>query len=253
MGRMVGPKEAVTYLYFEWNVETGLSILVGYLGMGATVVLGLITLRYTFKTDERKRVEQLQNVKIKSVHFYNMYEDFVPSKLRYADTKEYQFLLEIKLKGGISDYQLKIEKVWWSDCNDKYENSCKRELGNFKAYVENTANYTIYIYFDEFESIHIPEKYGDDRSDISFFYHIRDYEPLLLEKYMRHRWIQLDMLIRDNVWSEKQRQEQFAVEFKILVENRSFRQEKREWIELNEVEHSFKIMDTRSKQNDNRR
>lgn len=250
MRRMVGPKEAVTYLYSEWNVETGLSLLVGYLGMGATVVLGLITLRYTFKMDERERIKRLQNVTIESIHFYNMYEDFLPSKLKHIDIKKCQFLLEIKLEGGISDYQLKIEKVWWGDCNAKYENNCKRELGNFKTYVENTANCTIYIYFDEFESKNTPKKQGDDRSGISFFYHIRDYEPLLLEKYLRHRWIQLDMLTREKVWSEKQRKEQFAVEFEILVENRSYRQEKKAWIELNEVEHSFKIMDTRGKQHD---
>lgn len=250
MGRMVGPKESVTYLYSEWSIETGLSLLSGYSGMGATVVLGLITLRYTFKTDERERIEQLQNVTIESVHFYNMHENFVPSKLRHADTKECQFLLEIKLKGGISGYQLKINKVWWGDCNAEYENINKKGLYNLKAYVENAANVTIYMYFDEFEFIHNPAEQGDNTSGISFFYHIRDYEPLLLEKYMRYRWIQMDMHTQEKVWSEKQRSEQFAVEFKILVENRNYREEKKEWIELNEVEHGFKIMDTRGKQHD---
>lgn len=240
-GRWVKIGEYLNYLYTEWTIESALSLLVGYLGMGSTIVLGLIALRFSFKTEEREQIGRLQNITINNIRFYDMFDDFVPSKLRYSDIKKCRFLLELELLGGSSSYEFQIEKVLWGNCNDKYVCDGKRELNNCKTYVENATTTTIYVYFDEFEFISGEAIERNNKNSISFFYHLRDYEPSLMKRNMRHRYIQLDMLIREKVWIKKQIPEKFIAEFEILIENRNDRKEKQDWIELHEIKHNISI------------
>lgn len=233
MRKCMGVKEFLGYLYIKWDIGTGLSLLSGYLGMGATVVLGLIALRFSFKTEERKRIEQFHNTRVKRIRFYDMFDDFVPSKLRYDDIKKCQFLLEMELTEDSADFDFQIEKVWWGD-SEEYKCDNMKELNCCKTYIENTPDTIIYIYFDEFEPDYEKEK-------VSFFYHLRDYEPLLLPRGMRYRWIQLDMRAREKVWITNQVRDEFKVEFKVLVENRNDRKENENWVELHEVRHNIEI------------
>lgn len=233
LGGCVGIKTLLGHLYTEMDMGIGLSLLSGYLGMGATVVLGLIALRYSFKTEERKRIEQFHNMRIKRIRFYDMFDDFVPSKLRYDNIKKCQFLLEMELMGDSADFDFHIEKVWWGD-SEEYKCDNMKELSCCKTYIENAPDTIIYIFFDEFEPDHEKEK-------VSFFYHIRDYEPLLLPRSMRYRWIQLDMRAREKVWIKNQVSNEFKVEFKVLVENRNDRKENENWVELHEVRHNIEI------------
>lgn len=234
MRKCVRAREFLGYLYTEWNIETGLSLLCGYLGMAATIVLGLIALRYSFKTEERKRIEQFHNTRIKRIRFYDMFDDFVPSKLRYDDIKKYQFFLEIALTGDSADFDFLIERVWWGNLGDRYQCNNMKKLNHCKTYIENEPDTVIYIYFDEFEPDY-------EKKKVSFFYHIRDYEPLLLQRSMRYRWIQLDMRAREKVWIKNQVSNEFTVDFKILVENRNDRKENENWVELHEVRHNIEI------------
>lgn len=234
--------ESVSYLYNKWDVATGLSLLAGYLGMGATVVLGLIALRFSFKTEERKRIEELQKININSIKFYDMHEGVVPSEMRYDDIKKCRFLLKIELSGENSSYEYQVDKVWWGACGEDYSNSDPKALSNCKAYVENAALVTLYVYFDEFEAGSGEEKDGENA--ISFFYHIKEYEPLLMKRNKRHRWIRLDMYMREKVWTAKRRQEGFTAKLEILVENRAEEKEKQQGIELHEISHNVKINNT---------
>lgn len=251
-GRWVKLGEYLTYLYTEWSIVDALSLLVGYLGMGSTIVLGIIALRFSFKTEEREQIERLQNITIKSVCFYNMFDDFVPSKLKYNDIKECQFLLELELLGERSGYEFQIEKVLWGNCDEKYESDAKKELNHCKTYVENATVTTINVYFDEFEFISGEGKDGDDKNSISYFYHIRDYEPSLMKRNMRYRWIQLDMNVREKVWTKNQIPKEFTAELDILIENRNDRKEKQGWIELHEIRHNIKIDNTKDNTNEMR-
>lgn len=247
-GRWMGLRETLSYLYFKWEIETGLSLLISYMGMGATVVLGLITLRFSFKTEEHARIKGLQNIKIKSVHFFDIYEDFVPSKWRYSDARESQFLLEIRLSKGSSDYMLQINKVYWAGCEEGYTYGVWQELNQCKVYIENAANTIIYVYFNEFEAVQNKQLEEDDKGNsITFFHHIEDYEPLLFDKSVRHRWIQLDMKVSEKVWVKKQVPKAFRAEMDILVENRCDRNPQKDWIKLYEIRHDIKIDNTKEK------
>lgn len=141
----------------------------GYLGMGATVVLGLIALRFSFKTEERKRIEELQKININSIKFYDMHEGVVPSEMRYDDIKKCRFLLKIELSGENSSYEYQVDKVWWGACGEDYSNSDPKALSNCKAYVENAALVTLYVYFDEFEAGSGEEKDGENAIMLFFF------------------------------------------------------------------------------------
>lgn len=245
LGKWVDCKKFLTYLYFEWSIEDGLSLLIGYLGMGATIVLGLIALRFSFKTEERNRIERLQNIVIKRICLYDMFDDFVPSKLRYDDVKKCRFLLELELSGENSSYEIQIEKVWWANCNDNYESDGSKELNQCKTYVENAKNVVIYVYFDEFEDINDTKiEENEKKNSISYFYHIWDYEPLLLERNVRHRWIQLDMHICEKVWNKRKKPNEFMAEVEILVENRCGTKKKKDWVDLQEIRHNIKIDNT---------
>ncbi len=235
-------RESVHYLYTQWDIATGLSLLVGYLGMGATVVLGLIALRFSFKTEERKRIEELQKINIKSIKLYDMYEGVVPSEMRYDDIKECRFLLKIEFSEKNSSYEYQIDRVWWGACGEDYSNSEPKVLNHCKVYVENAALVTLYVYFNEFEGGVAKDK--DRENGISFFYHIGEYEPLLIKRNKRHRWMQLDMYMREKVWTGKKRQEGFMAKLEILVENRNRKAQKQEWIELHEISHNIKINNT---------
>ncbi len=210
--------------------------------MGATVVLGLIALRFSFKTEERKRIEELQKINIKSIKLYDMYEGVVPSEMRYDDIKECRFLLKIEFSEKNSSYEYQIDRVWWGACGEDYSNSEPKVLNHCKVYVENAALVTLYVYFNEFEGGVAKDK--DRENGISFFYHIGEYEPLLIKRNKRHRWMQLDMYMREKVWTGKKRQEGFMAKLEILVENRNRKAQKQEWIELHEISHNIKINNT---------
>lgn len=242
LGKRMKLGEGVYYLYTQWDVATGLSLLVGYLGMGATVVLGLIALRFSFKTEEGKRIEELQKININSIKFYDMYEGVVPSEMKYDDIKECRFLLKIELSGEKSNYEYQVDRVWWGVCGEDYSNSDPRVLNHCKVYVENAAIVTLYVYFNEFETGSGKEK--DSENGISFFYHIGEYEPLLMRRDKRHRWIQLDMYMREKVWTEKRRQGGFMAKLEILAENRNEGSGEQKWIELYEISHNIKINNT---------
>lgn len=234
-------REFVKYLYTEWSVETALSLLIGYLGMGATVVLGLIALRFSFKTEERARIAELQNIAINDIQLYDMYENAAPSEMKCDGIKGHRFLLKMELLGGSFSYEYQIDQVWWGACDESDANTGLKPLENCQAYVENAGTVTIYVYFDEFEGASKEEK----ESSIAYFFHIGEYVPLLMNRYKRHRWIRLEMNVRETVWMEKRRPEEFMAKFEILVENRNERNERQEKrMELHEIRRHIRIDNT---------
>lgn len=237
LGRWPLLGECVNHLYNEWDIGTGLSLLIGYLGMGATVLLGFITLRFTFKIDERERMERFQDIRIKDIQFYDMSDTFAPAELKYNDTKDCQFLLKIILMGGSSGYELEVKRVLWGNCDEKYEPAVTNELSQCKVHIENGADTVIYIFFQEFDFLR--DKDIDEakrKNSVSYFYHIREYEPLMMDKVLRHRWIQLDIGAREKVWVKQQKPKEFMFDFEILVENKVTDQTA-EYVTLSEIRH----------------
>ena len=248
-GVCMWPNDAFSYLYLRWDAESGLSLLVGYLGAASTIVLGLLALRFSYKVEERELVARLRNFKVLSVCLYDMYEDFIPKELRYSDSKRYQFLLKIVLSGNSSDYDIKAREVLWGECNDQYEMIDERGLSDCRIYVENAIRTTIYIYFNEFKFVE--EKDADEtdmRKRVSFFYHIRDYEPLLQERYMRHQWIRMSMCMQEKAWMKRQKPHIYDAEFELLVENRQIGETKEvnikipKYLNLYEISHNIQII-----------
>lgn len=231
------PKECLSYLYVAWDVQDVLSLMFGYLGTGATVVLGFIAWRFSLEAEERKWVEQLQQVKIEGIYFYDMHECFQPSKLRHNDTRDSQFLIEAEISGGSSHYQMCVEKVWWGSCDENYEKNEERELTQEKIYVENASHIKISVYFNEFELMR-----DDLRSSISYFYHLCNYEPLLMDRHLRCRWLHLDVRFCEKVWLSRQKPREFLTRFEILVENPIKDSQADSYIILRELQHNFEIM-----------
>lgn len=237
----------LTYLYHEWEIIDALSLLVGYFGAGATIVLGLIAWKLSFEIEERKWVEQLQQIKIEQIRFYNMYASYEPSKLRHKDMQEAQYLIEIELSGISPHYQFVIEKMRWGGCGEDFEIKETRELNQNKLYIEDASNVRIAASFGEFEFMRKRnEKEGklaeDPKNSISYFYHLKNYEPVLLDRESRCRWMCLDMCFYEKIWMKGQKPRRFLASFEILVENEIDKKQTDKYIVLHEIEHHFKIL-----------
>lgn len=224
------------FVQAEQGIETWFSFFGSYFGVIATVVLGIITLRLTIKMGQKEQVAKFQNLKISEMYLYDMFADFAPSQLKHGK-KNYQFLLKIILVGHAPEYELGVADVRWSECGKKYEPGEEKELPDCEIYVDKADKPIIYIYFNDFKDC------GDrqeSRKTISYFYHINRYEPLMMERHFRCRWLRIDMFMKERIWKKGQAPEVFSADFRVLFENGYKR---KDCVELHEIEHNMEIKD----------
>lgn len=225
----------------DQGIDTWFSFFGSYFGVIATVVLGIITLRFSFRLGQREQLAKVREIKIEQMLLYDMFSDFAPSQWKHSDTRQYRFLLEIVLAEYDSVYSSEIDEVWWGNCNKDYGCSDKRKLSDYKAYVDNAGKTTIYIYFNELEAG--ASLSGDAlRDTVLYFYHIREYEPFMMERHELCRWIEIYMKLTDITWFKNQEPDAFWIKFSIVVEN-SKKLEK--CVELHEIIHGVEISNTR--------
>ncbi len=237
------------YLWRKLTFEEGLSLLVGYAGAAATVILGAITLRFSFKVDQRDVIAKLRNFKVSSILLYDMFENFAPEEVLYEEARGFHFLMRIELSGNAPDYELEVNRVWWEMSGDENRTTLEGQMCGCQIYVENAAETVIYIFFDEPQWVNGAQVCEEDkRNKISFLYNICDYEPSLLERNMRQRRICMDMSIKEKIWvknkkknkREKYRNE-YKAEFKILVENKAHKRNSEKYVPLCEIQHNFEL------------
>ena len=217
------------------GVDTWFAFFGSYFGMIATVALGIITLRFSFRLGQREQLAKVRGIKIKQMRLYDMFSDFAPSQWKHGETRKYRFLLKIVLTKYDPIYNFEIEEILWGNCNKEYGYGDKRELSNYKAYVDNAGKTTIYVYFTEFES---NLSGGTLKDTISYFYHIREYEPLLLERHERSRRIEIYMKLTDIAYFKNQDPDVFWVKFSIVFENNK---KLEKCVELHEIIHNVEI------------
>lgn len=228
------------WLFFvqaDQGIETWFSFFGSYFGVMATVALGIITLRLSFKISHKEQIAKLQGLRIKEIYLYNMFADFAPSQLLHSDVRNIQFLLKIVLLGHDPGYELDVTDIRWADCGEDYKEQNERKLSDCKVYVDKADDPIIYIYFNEFNSKDCPI---DSKETISYFYHTNRYEPLLMERYNRCRWLRITMTMKERIWKKGQMPEQLSADFRILFENGDKR---KDCVELYEVKHNMEIED----------
>lgn len=203
----------------------------------ATVTLGIITLRLSLILNQKEQIAKIQELRIKKIYLYNMFSDYVPSQLQHSNVKDMQFLLKVVLSKAASGYELSVSDIGWADCDENYESRIEKNLPDCKVYVDEAGDPVIYVYFNDFNC---EDGSGDYREKISYFYHINRYEPLLMERYSRCRWLRVTMTMKERIWKKGQKQECFSVELRSLLENGRKRED---CVELYEVKHNMQIGD----------
>ena len=222
------------FLQAEQGIETWFSFFGSYFGVITTVILGIITLRLTIKMEHKDQVAKFQNLKISELYLYDMFADFVPSQLKHSDVKNYQFLLKIILSGHDPGYELEVSDVRWSECSEEYGCGVEKELDACRVYVDKADEPIVYVYFNDFKD------QMDPRETISYFYHINRYEPLMMERHLRYRWVRMNMIMKERIWKKGQEPEVFSADFRVLFENRF---KGKDCVELYEIEHNMEIED----------
>ena len=209
------------------------SLTIGYFNLVTAISIGIITLRLTMKNDRRNRLETLQNLKIKEILFYNQYENFTPSKLRYGDIYKRQFFIKIVFSNFNNTYSLNNIKVSWSKCAQTLESDDEKTLNKYKAYVEYSKQISLYIFFEDFET-------DDLKETINYFYHINEYSPELMRKHERYRWIRLHFELEEKIIFKSQKPKKLDIDYTILVKNKTLG---KDYVGLVEVQHNIKIED----------
>ena len=224
----------------DQGIDTWFSFFGSYFGVIATVALGIITLRFSFRLGQREQLAKVRGIKIEQIHLYDMFSDFAPSQWKHSDTRKYRFLLKIVLAEYDPIYNFEIDEVWWGNCNKDYGYSDEKKLPDYKAYVDNADKATIYVYFNEFEA-GINSTREASKNPVSYFYHIQEYEPLMMERYERCRRIEIYMKLTDITWFKGQEPDAFWIKFSIVVENNK---KLEDCVELHEIVHNVEVSNT---------
>lgn len=227
--------DRLVFLQAEQGIETWFSFFGSYFGVIATVALGIITLRLTIKMGQKEQTAKFQNLKISRIYLYDMFADFAPSQLKHSDVKNYQFLLKIILLGHDSGYELGVSDVRWMECSENYGYGVEKKLTGCKIYVDKADEPIIYVYFNDFMDY---EGHGNPLETISYFYHIDRYEPLVMERYLKCRWLRMNMIMKERIWKKGQEPEVFSTDFNVLFEYGS---KSKDCVELYEIEHNMEI------------
>lgn len=227
----------LSFVQASQGIETWFSFFGSYFGVMATVALGIITLRLSLKINQKEQIAKLQGLKIKETYLYNMFADFAPSQLRHSDVKDMQFLLKMVLSGYDPGYELDVTDIRWADCDEDYKVRNERELPDCKVYVDKADEPIIYVYFNDLKK---GESLADPMQTISYFYNMNCYEPLLMERHCRCRWLRITMTMQERIWKKGQRPEQLSADLRVLFENGSKR---KDCAELYEVKHNMEIED----------
>lgn len=211
-----------------------LSLFIAYFTLVATIALGVITLRLTIKTEHTNRMEKLQELSIRKITFYNQYEAFLPSKMRYSNNYAGQFLIKIDFNHFNNHYEIEITDIQWGQCNSKYKLKDNKTLNKCKSYVENGSQRSLYIFFDDFEQRDLKDK----KESVNYFYHINEYVPETMNKYDRYRWICLKFIIKEKINVKDRKSNEYPVEYNILVENVK---QNKDCVKLCEIQHDMNI------------
>jgi len=189
------PLAGCAYLYYRWHALDGLSLLCGYMGVSATIILGLVTLRFSFKVDERELLGRIRKWKIRRIALYDMYEDFVPHEMPFPQAHNYQYLLKVDLETEQSNYEFRVKNVSIGTCKEDLSIEKFLNLKEHEVYLPEVKDTIIRIYFNEF---------GQAENSFSYFYHLWEYEPLTMEKQCWYRYIKIETEIDDKIWSGEQ-------------------------------------------------
>lgn len=234
LGKCLWPWSAYLHFYKEWKMVEGLSLMCGYMGVAATVILGVVTLRFSFKVDEREWIKCGRNLRIRKITFFDMYEDFVPHEMRHPGSHKFQFLLKLELETKQSDYKLSVDSVAFGGYNENFEIDKDRFhwLNEYAVYVTEAESTIIWIYFNEL---------GQGENSCSYFYHLWDYEPLAMKKHLWDRCIKMKIQVREVIWIKGQKPRDGIAVVELQVENDSPQKSDEKSIELRLISHTIEL------------
>lgn len=189
---------------FKGGVESWFAFYGGFMGVIATVVLGIITFRLDIKFNQSEQITEINKLSLREMRLYDFKRDYRPSILiREGDSK--RFMLMLLFDKFDLYYEIKIDKVTWA-CADREK---RLEVAAQSICVKGTNQMAICLNFDDVVSEDMEETFN-------YYYRIGCYESMMMELGRRQRQLELELHLSRTLYSKK---EKIAVNLMITLEN----------------------------------
>lgn len=215
------------------EVETWFTFFGSYLGVIATVFLGIITLRFSIKVDLIDRTSRFNELNIGEVRLYDLKKDFTPSAIGNHVMPE-RYVLTLEFKSFSPYYNFSLKSVRWGTLEKEFKEDqiINIESEHFKYNIEEGSDLKVYLYIDELRDEFNQLECNEDeavRLGFDYFYRIHCYEPVAMQPYERQRYLELQFNLSNRIWREDKKKkrltafEEIPLEIKLKLENDGFR------------------------------
>lgn len=211
---------------FDGGVEAWFTFYGSFMGVIATVVLGMITLRLDIKFKNSEEITEINKLSLREMRLYDFKRDYRPSVL-IKDNDSKRFMIMLIFNKFDLYYEIEIEKVTWANEN------CEKGLDVTaqSICVKGADEITIYLNFDDVITENIEKTF-------SYYYRIGCYEPVMMELGRRQRKLKLNLHLKRKVYSSK---DNIFVNLEITLENGGYHDG---YMILEEKNYLLKIKDS---------
>jgi len=212
----------------DGGIDTWFSFYGSYLGVIATVALGLITLRLSIKIDEMSQASNINAIAVRGIRFYDLWRDLKPSIVEHnISNKRYCF--QISFDKYQLYYSIKIKGAEWGFWEGGKASKKFQKINIGSSYFEKKEEADLYIFCDELEET-------DSKNTLNFYYHLLAYEPITMKPDERKRDVRICMEMENKLFDKHP--EKFNVILEITLENKGY---KDDGIDLECLNYDFKI------------
>lgn len=217
------------------GVEVWFTFYGSYLGVIATVVLGLITLRLSVKIDRMNTADQINTLNVEEIYFYDFKRDYKPSVMMKNGFRS-RYCFEIILKNYRANYHFESNGIKWGIIKEDNEPDLEqcRQLSNCKVYCEQNQQSVLYIYCDDITTDNDTARDDNVKSNrkiedsLNFYYRLWAYEPITMQPYERKRILKIPMkidrkMLEDVSSGENGTKDLMSAEMNIILENKEYK------------------------------
>lgn len=195
------------------GIETWFSFYGSYLGVVATTVLGLITIRLSIKIDKMNQASQISNINVLDLKFYDLWSDLKTSIMERNNANN-RYCFQIEFEKYQLYYNLNVKEVEWGIFEGNEGNKKFQKMEKCSAYFEQKENACLYIFCNEFEQCVLADS-------LNFFYYLLAYEPITMEANERKRILKMHMEMEDKLF--RKHPDKFNVVLEIVLENKEYK------------------------------
>lgn len=212
--------------------DTWFSFFGSYFGVIASVVLGIITLRFSIKVEDMNFANMINEVSIKKIRLYDLWRGFKPSAAKSASLSK-RFIMRIDLEKFMPYYGVEITEIQWGTLNEQFGVKQYFTLKNCDVQcIRKKEKLCIYIYFDDIKEV------SDVSIEASFNYYwmLRCYEPDLMTPSEKQRLIRLKFKLKNRLFHLNEEIKVVTLECRLEYDD-----VKDGSLKLSEIEHKIEI------------